>query len=252
MADSREVLLDVILPCYNPQEGWEKIVTEKTVALSSKLSDVSIHLIVVNDGSTCNVTDQQLREIQSGIGDIPLTTLANDINRGKGFTLRKGTAAAKGKFQIYTDIDFPYQIESMVSVFNVLRNENADVVAGVRDTSYYINVPPVRKFISKMLRALLRGILRMKITDTQAGLKGFSSTGKDIFLKTRINRFLFDLEFIFLASNEKDAVVKACPVHLRPDIQFSRMNFKILLRESFNFIGIFFRVLGRRLFGRRK
>ena len=168
---------------------------------------------------------------------------------GKGFALRKGAEAARADFVIYTDVDFPYQEESLLRVFATLQAGQCDVVAGVRDAAYYTNVPPARRRISRLLRWMLRTFLRLQITDTQCGLKGFNRKGKALFLTTTINRFLFDLEFIFLASNDSD--IRLCPaeVELKPDIVFSKVNPKVLLNEAFNFMRIFFRGIRKRVFG---
>lgn len=169
-------------------------------------------------------------------------------NMGKGFALRKGVSAAQGDFQIYTDIDFPYEEASLLQVYTQLHTGKADVVAGVRDSAYYKDVPPARKRISRLLRWMLRTFLRLQITDTQCGLKGFNAKGKTLFLQTTINRFLFDLEFIYLASNDKSVRLAPAEVRLKPDVVFSKVNWRILLNEGFNFLKIFFRGIWKRLF----
>ncbi len=172
-----------------------------------------------------------------------LNFIENQHNAGKGFSLRRGVEASSARFQVYTDIDFPYEIASMTSMIGILKDEKADVIAGSRDTKYYSGVPPFRRFISRALRGVLRHVLRMKITDTQAGLKGFGSRGKEIFLRTRINRFLFDLEFIFLASRESGLTLLPFPVSLRPGTRFSKMRPGIFIHEGFNFLIIFAKML---------
>ena len=102
-------------------------------------------------------------------------------------------------------------------------------------------MPPGRKFISKILRTGSKNILRLKISDTQCGLKGFNKKGKNIFLKTTIDRYLFDLEFIFLVSRQKEVSMIPVEIELRENIQFSSMRTGILLSEGFNFLKIFFK-----------
>jgi hypothetical protein len=121
----------------------------------------------------------------------------------------------------------------------------------VRDAQYYLHVPPIRRFISKFLRWMLRTFLRIKISDTQCGLKGFNAVGRQLFLQTRINRFLFDLEFIYLASTTQDLQLAPVPVQLKPGIEFSKARLGILLRESLNFVSIFARGILNRLRGGR-
>jgi glycosyltransferase involved in cell wall biosynthesis len=168
----------------------------------------------------------------SSIKHITYTT-----NRGKGYALRKGVEAAKGDFIIYTDIDFPYTHESLLNVLEALKAGN-DVVIGIRGEEYYTHLPKSRVYISKFLRSLIRFFLRIPTDDTQCGLKGFNQKGKEVFRKTTINRYLFDLEFVFLSAREK-LNIKTVEVELRPEVVLSKMNWKILTQEFGNFLKIF-------------
>jgi len=67
-------------------------------------------------------------------------------------------------------------------------------------------------------------------------LKGFNQKGRVIFLETTIDRFLFDMQFVKFVSRDKSLVIKPQVVYCRPGIVFSHMNYKVLLRESWNFI----------------
>jgi hypothetical protein len=78
----------------------------------------------------------------------------------------------------------------------------------------------------------------MKITDTQCGIKGFNKLGRAVFLQTTIDRYLFDLEFIFLASQKKELRLKPVEVHLKPNILFRAMDYRILLTEGKNFFKV--------------
>lgn len=239
--------LDIVLPCYNPPKGWTAGAIAASDKIAAALPHTELSIVLVNDGSEHGLTDDDLRQLQEQIPSF--TYIHSTPNMGKGFALRKGVEASASDFVIYTDVDFPYQEDSLLRVFEALQQANCDVVAGVRDSSYYTNVPPARRRISRLLRWMLRTFLRLQITDTQCGLKGFNRKGRELFLSTTINRFLFDLEFIFLASNDAD--IRLCPaeVELKPDIVFSKVNPRVLLREAFNFMRIFFRGLRKRVFG---
>ena len=47
----KEEAIDLILPCYNPQEGWERLMIEKHAELVKMLKGRSFRFIVVNDAS---------------------------------------------------------------------------------------------------------------------------------------------------------------------------------------------------------
>jgi glycosyltransferase involved in cell wall biosynthesis len=239
--------LDIVLPCYNPAPGWTGRVIQAWQALQTRLPQAPRQLLLVNDGSSKGIDAADIAALQAAIPQ--LVYLPSAPNRGKGFALRLGVAASDADLIIYTDIDFPYTEASLVEVAAALYADTADVVPGVRPDAYYDGVPADRRRISRLLRWMLKHLLRLRITDTQCGLKGFNRTGRAVFLQTSIDRFLFDLEFIFLASQRKDVRLQAVPAILKPGIQFSHVSLRILLGEGLNFIRVFVRALGRRLRG---
>lgn len=202
--------------------------------LEQLVPDVSWRVLVVNDGSPRGVTDADVALLRR---ELPaFEYLAYPVNRGKGHALRYGVAQATAPLVLFTDIDFPYEETSVAAVLAVLRRAEADVAVGARDASYYAKVPAGRVLISKLLRRATRHLLGLAVSDTQAGLKGFNQRGRAFFLQTTIDRYLFDLEFIFLASRAAAALrVVPVSVRLKPGVVFSTMNPRILLTESRSF-----------------
>ena len=230
--------LDIILPAYNPLPGWEDIVIGRFQSLVKALPDVKIRLFIVNDGSQRLDENHSMGLIKEVIPD--LQWISYKENRGKGYALRQGVKKSTADFVVYTDIDWPYTEESMIGVIRTL-TASADAVIGKRDDNYYTHLPPARRRISRLLRSFNAKLLRLKVDDTQAGLKGFRKNVKDIFLSTTIDRYLFDLEFIYLISAKKEIKVIGYPISLRPGITFSKMNRKILFQEARNFLKIWLR-----------
>ena len=210
---------------------------DKFLAFRHCVSDLSAEtvLIVINDGSARNVATDNFKRLEALLPDVRIVTYAE--NRGKGYALRQGVAAAEGDFYIATDTDFPYTYESMRRIVETLLKKGG-IAAGNRDTGYYDRVPAFRRWLSKTLRWMLRNVLRQPIDDSQCGLKGFDNTGKAIFLQTTIDRFLFDLEFLMLANGR--IAVTPVPVELRPGVMFSKVGWKILAAEGRNFLKLLF------------
>lgn len=227
--------LDVIVPCYNPLPGWETVLSNAFQAFTATCGTNNVRMILVNDGSTMNVTEAGIDKLRAAIPNFHYVSYAT--NMGKGEALRQGVQAATAPLMLFTDIDFPYTIQSMVAVHEALQN-GADVALGYRNTAYYDKVPWFRKQLSKFLRWMLKRLLRLAITDTQCGLKGFNQHGRERFLQTTINRFLFDLEFVMLTSRQASMEVRPVQVALRDDVTFSKVNGSILLREAMNFLGL--------------
>jgi glycosyltransferase involved in cell wall biosynthesis len=225
--------LDIVLPCFNPIDGWEKNLVSNINRLKELLPAVEFFIYLVNDGSARGLNPEKISFLQTKIPNFNF--LQYSQNQGKGNALRHGVSATTHELVIYTDIDFPYTEDSFTAIYQTLASGKTDVAVGVRSERYYEKVPASRVKISKALRFFAQKLLHLPVNDTQAGLKGFNRAGREIFLKSSIKRYLFDLEFIFMAAN---AGLKVVPVEvtLKPGIVFSKMNAKILLAESYNFL----------------
>jgi glycosyltransferase involved in cell wall biosynthesis len=232
--------LTLVIPCYNPRAGWHLHLAKQLSAMRAALAQevAVVGVVIVNDGSHTALGADLLTPI-SDTG-VPAQMLTYSPNRGKGYALRTGVAATRSELVVYTDIDFPYTQASMLAICRALL-AGADVAAGVRPATYFAQVPWFRKRLSLSFRWLLKRSLRLAISDTQAGIKGFNAKGKTQFLRTTIDRFLFDLEFIYNSSQQKDLVVRAVEVDLRPGITFSRMSTKVLATEFLNFLKLLLR-----------
>lgn len=230
-------MLSIVLPCYNPPDGWAQNIVRNYYAIKEHVV-CDVELVLVNDGSVKHIDDANISLLRSSISKF--TYVDNKQNRGKGHAIRSGVQQATGDIIMYTDIDFPYTLESFLEVYNALKHGEADVVAGVKDAMYYEHVPFMRRVVSKTLRAMTRMLLSIPITDTQCGLKGFSKKASPIFLNTTIDRYLFDIEFI-RSANKQQYKIDAIPVKLNDSVEFRRMNYKILVPEMINFVRIMFR-----------
>ena len=233
---NKPINISVVLPCYNPPEGWEKVVVDSINSIKEKTKG-AVELIIVNDGSTKGVDLEKITYIDRNLKDF--RTVDYKENRGKGYALRKGVEQVSFDHIIYTDIDFPYTEDSFLSVYRGLALGH-EVVLGHRGKNYYRNTPWGRKVISKFLRWTLKTFFRLPTDDSQCGLKGFDKNGAAIFLDTRIDRFLFDMEFIKLAARRKAKIVMV-KAELKPDVVFSKVNPAILFREAINFFRVLFR-----------
>ena len=231
--------LDIVLPCYRPPEGWADNIVRSMAELDRRLPELDLHLILVNDGSPAGVSPADIDEIRAGWSSFEYVDLT--VNQGKGEALRRGVASSKGDYCVFTDIDIPYTLDSVEKIVRTLQ-AGTNVAIGIKDGAYYVHTPPVRKAVSRFLRWLARMFLRISITDTQCGLKGFDAKGREIFLQTTIRRYLADLEFIFL-TDRSDLSMKPVTVMLREGVVFSSVNFRILFTEGQNFMKVWWRSL---------
>ncbi len=224
------------MPCYNPDKNWLANILIRYNEIVKHLNNYSIDIIIVNDGSSENI-DAKLAQAKNNLPNCQI--ISYGVNKGKGYAIRKGVENADGDFIIYTDIDFPYTNESILEIINQLKNN--DIAIGVRGLSYYDNIPYHRALISKFLKLLIKTLLRIPTNDTQGGLKGMRKEVKQYFLKTEINRYLFDLEFICIAA-KNNLQITLIPVVLNETTVVRKMNLNVISKEAFNFFKIFVRM----------
>lgn len=229
--------ISIILPCYNPPEHWAANIIEHWSQLFKSIEGEA-ELILVQDGKSNNVSDADIRLITDAIPNFRFVKY--DTNKGKGYAIRHGVARASGDIIIYTDIDFPYTSDSIQRIYNALRDTETGIAIGVKDENYYDKIPASRRKISKILRWMIRVCFSIPVSDTQCGLKGFRGKAKQVFLDTTINRYLFDLEFIHRAS-KKGYDIKPIPVALNDGVTFRKVNYRILIPETINFIKLLFK-----------
>jgi len=231
--------VDLILPFYHPKGDWEQRVAESVSYLRKQFEEKNLVLSVymVNDGSDLSYfPEDKLDHIRNAAGKFQF--LSYPENHGKGYCLRYAVSRAEGEYQIYTDGDFPFLPQSVVDACDALL-AGADVVMGIRSKDYKKALSPLRKMLSSGVRKMNRFLLNLpeQYLDTQAGLKGFNGKGREMFLKTKVETFVFDTEFIML-SFRNNLKIGTIPLTLRPGLTFSRMGFRIMFRELLQFLGI--------------
>lgn len=229
--------VDVVLPCHNPANGWEQVLIDKHAELTKSLG-LPVRFIVVNDGSLHGVTSEAIGRLQASL---PNTVFVNNKeNRGKGAAVRDGLVHADSSVVLYTDYDFPYEIHSVCDVVNLLR-EGYDIVIANRNKTYYSELTLKRKIMSYASRFLNYILLGLTHTDTQGGLKGFNQRGKFYLEHTRIDRFLFDTEFIYKASKDDGIFIAETSVNLRENVVLPNMRKGVLVEEFKNLLTIAWR-----------
>ncbi len=230
--------VNIIIPCYNPPAlDWAQNIVTEFQALERLVPEFALGLIVVNDGSSRNVLETHFAFLQESI---PICKVVSyEKNKGKGHALREGAAVSVADFHVFTDVDFPYELHSVAEVIQVV-SQRKGIAAGYRNQNYYQKVPLFRKILSIAFRTFIR-FVGVPVSDTQCGLKGFDNTAKDIFIKTTTERYLFDFEFLILASRQKNIPIYSVPVQLKDGVTFSTMGWKVLKTEFFNLIKILLR-----------
>jgi dolichyl-phosphate beta-glucosyltransferase len=204
--DIKEPFLSVIVPVFNESGRIHHV-----SAISDYLNqhDFSSELIIVNDGSTDNTIN-----ILENISNNPnQRILSYEPNRGKGYAIKVGMLAAKGKYSLFTDIDLSTPIKEFdkflphLARYDVIIGSRRIAGAQVSQHQSYL-----RETLGKGFTCLSNLTLNLKASDFTCGFKCFSrSATEKIFPKITIDGWGFDSEILYIA-NKQGLALKEIPV----------------------------------------
>ena len=167
-----------------------------------KDEDVQAELIVVDDGSKDRTAEIAEAAFETADG-IPARVIRYEENRGKGFAVRTGLAAAKAEIALFSDADLSTPIDEMGKLIEPLRAGEYDLTFGSRalDQSLIGTHQPWRRETGgKIMNRVIRTMSGLPFVDTQCGFKAFNMTKFRPMLDVMtIDRFGFDVEFLFVA-----------------------------------------------------
>ncbi len=236
-ASTEPLRISLVIPCYNPSEGWSSLILKRMQELKAVLPACELECIISNDGST----RLQMEEVERLSRETGVIFLNHSENQGKGASIRKGAASSHGEFIVYTDIDFPFGIEPVVEMIELLHtNPQCQFVYGARSRMYFRQLPFKRKVISQCLKLMNIILLSPKIKDTQAGIKALRREVLSEMLATQTNSFVFEIEFIRKLMQRK-AEIRSVLVNPEPSLVFSNFGTQTLWRELINLVRIFTR-----------
>ncbi len=203
----QSVYLSVVIPAYNEAMRLPKTL-QKLDAFLNHQTYIS-EIIIVNDCSQ-DATREVVREYRFH-GMVRVRVLSNQRNRGKGASIRRGMAAAKGQFVLFTDADLSTPITEVKALFKALE-PSADIAIGSRAVSgarVLTHQPWYREFMGKTFNRFVQGIVLPGLHDTQCGFKLFRrAAARRVFRWVSIPRFGFDAEVLYLARKAKLAIAE--------------------------------------------
>lgn len=189
--------VSVVCPFFNEAAILDHTIRHLLQQLESL--DADWELIVVNDGSTDD-SDRIARAITSP----RLRVLGYQHNRGRGYALRTGIAAATGDVVVTTEIDLSWGdriVHDLVEAFR--RDPQVDIVVASPHLppGGYKNVPAKRVWISRIgnlvIRMLMTNMVTMNTGMTRAYRRTFiqslplSEDGKEFHLEVILKAVAF-------------------------------------------------------------
>jgi len=188
--------LSIVIPSFN--EDLRLPTTLREISSYIRSSRRETEVIVVDDGSTDRTSDVA----NSFRGEIQrLRVVANNKNRGKGYSVRHGMMEARGRVVLFTDADLSAPIAEADKLLAALADHDVAIGSRAMDRSLIsVRQSLFREYAGIIFNFIVRAILRLPFVDTQCGFKAFRRERcRVIFEQQRIERFGFDPEILYLA-----------------------------------------------------
>jgi glycosyltransferase involved in cell wall biosynthesis len=227
--------ISIIMPAFNEADCIAKSIAAATEQFRTVLRDFEI--IVVDDGST-----DETRLIAEDVYNERVKVVGYKQNRGKGYALKEGFNHVTGEFTFLVDSDLEIRAKELNAYVATL--EAADIVIGSkRHPLSVVQTPALRMFLSLGFNILERLLTGVRVSDTQAGIKGTRSIALyGILPLLSVKKYAFDAELIAVASL-LDYRIKELPVFIQLRAAFS---VRQVFRMFVDLLGIAYRLRVKR------
>jgi dolichyl-phosphate beta-glucosyltransferase len=187
--------MSVVVPAYNE----ERTVVDTVAAVRQWLEeqDRPFEIIVVDNASE----DRTVELVEPLLQDERVRLLRNEVNRGKGFSVRRGMLAAGGELRLLCDADCAPSLASLGRMVEVL--EDADLAVGSRtmpDADVGREQPLRRRIFGWPFIGLTRLLMREPTRDIYCGFKLWRAAAAEaVFSRQRLDGWVFDAESLAMA-----------------------------------------------------
>ena len=188
--------LSIVVPAFNEELRLSASLGKIAAYIREKRPNTEV--IVVDDGSadrTVAVAESWRDRIEQ------LRVVSNGVNRGKGFSVRRGSLEARGAVVLFTDADLSSPIDEGEKLLAALQSHDVAIGSRAVDRSLIeVHESLFREFAGIIFNRIVRLTLRLPFVDTQCGFKAFRREKcRIIFEQQTIERFGFDPELLYLA-----------------------------------------------------
>lgn len=188
--------LSIIIPAYN--EAKRITDTLQLVKDFVDAQEYETEVIAIDDGST-DETVARIKEAQADFSHLKL--LQNEINQGKGASVKRGMLEATGQWRLFMDADHSTPVTEIAKLLPY--TDCHDIVIGSRyshDGKIHIKQPLKRRIVSRSGNLAIQLLILPNIADTQCGFKLFSAkAAQDVFSRQTMSRWSFDIELLAIA-----------------------------------------------------
>lgn len=191
----------VIIPAYKPDETL--------VTITDQLWGYGCRIVVVDDGS-----GEEYQPIFDKISDICII-LRHSENRGKGAAIKTALIYVKeelwdGNVIGVMDCDGQHLPEDMMKLFTFAGTHRKTMILGVREVGK--DMPLKSRLGNQITRTVFRIVSGVKVTDTQTGLRAFSSELLDKLISIEGERYEYEMN-VLMALAKAGIPIEEVPIH---------------------------------------
>jgi len=187
--------LSIVIPVLNEEQEIARILRTATELLKDRGGQWEI---LVVDNASSDGTCAQVAPFVDG-GRVRL--VRNDVNRGKGFSIRRGMLEATGALRLMCDADCVASLASLTHMEEVARS--VDVVAGSRLSAgaHVGRQQPIRRRLFGAGFLLLTRVAMGPLPrDVYCGFKLWrAEAARDVFQRVHLDGWVFDAEALAMA-----------------------------------------------------
>ena len=240
-------LLTVVVPVYNQAGTIVDNVHTIRERVEAGLGE-PVELIVVSDGSV-DASEERLLEDDSHRARV----IHYDRNLGKGFAIKTGALAARGRWIAYVDADLDLDPASIPEFVRLAEQESLDFVIGSkRHPDSHVEYPRSRRVGSWLYQKLVRLLFSLDVRDTQVGLKVFRrQAAEEVLPLLLVKQFAFDLEFLAVSRALGYRRIRERPVTLNYRFTGSGVRSPAVLLALVDTAAIFYRLRILRYYQRK-
>jgi glycosyltransferase involved in cell wall biosynthesis len=227
--------VSIVVPYYNPGARLRSTVEHMVRVLDA--SGMRFEIITVSDGST-DGSPFTLVEFPETV----VRRMEFETNAGKGHALRAGLGQGRGRYLGFIDADGDISPEFLAPFVTIMRTEEPDIIIGSKRHPWsVVHYPPLRRLYSWGYQHLIHLLFRLKVKDTQVGIKLVDRRViADVLPLLRESRFALDLELLVLAHRLGYTKIVEAPVRI--DERFnSTISLKAVWRLLVDTLGLFVR-----------
>jgi glycosyltransferase involved in cell wall biosynthesis len=240
-------LLSVVTPVYN----GAAFIAENVSIIRRELSSAGVpyELIVVSDGSADDtvkrVADAEHPEVR---------VLHYDRNIGKGYAVKLGLLAARGRFVGFIDSDLDLHPAELASFLAAMERDSLDAAIGSkRHPASQVDYPPRRRVYSWLYQQLIRLLFRLEVADTQVGIKLFRrDLVEAVVPHLLVKRYAFDLELLAVAQDMGFTRIVEQPVRLQYSFRATGIAPLAIAQALLDTAAVFYRLRILRYYRRRR